>query len=95
MRSEGRNRPGLARDEHVLPDPDGIDRVRAGGLYEGDEIRERLRGLGEIGAFLAAADARKGGAQILPILRASAIPGGRVTSEPLGYVGQAWRAGRT
>jgi len=56
------------------------------GLYFRDEILEKQRSVGVIGGFLAAADKRAGEIEIVPILRASAVAGGRVTREALQFL---------
>jgi len=57
----------------------GIKEFEQGGLFYGNEIIEKMQGLGEIGGFLKALE----GEEFVPILRAWAMSGGRVTSEAL------------
>ena len=59
--------------------PTGLREFEQGGLFSGDEISEKMQGLGEIGGFM---DALKGEV-LVPILRAWAMSGGRVTAETL------------
>ena len=59
--------------------PTGLREFEQGGLFSGDEIPEKMQGLGEIGGFM---DALKGEV-LAPILRAWAMSGGRVTAEAL------------
>jgi microcystin degradation protein MlrC len=54
------------------------------GLYFGREILEKQRGVGVLGGFLAAADQEAPrGLEILPVMRACALAGGRLTRETL------------
>jgi microcystin degradation protein MlrC len=75
------------------PNLTGLEAFRQGGLFEGEEIRAKMRGLGEIGGFLAAFDERGGDVEVVPILRAWAIPGGRMTSDVLEYFERRLTAG--
>ena len=59
--------------------PTGLREFQQGGLFYGDEIIEKMRGLGEMGGFLEALE----GVGLVPILRAWAMSGGRVTAEAL------------
>ena len=59
--------------------PTGIREFEQGGLFYGEEILEKMQGLGEMGGFLDALE----GEEIVPILRAWAMSGGKVTAEAL------------
>ena len=61
------------------PNPTGIREFEQGGLFYGEEIPEKMQGLGEIGGFLEALE----GEELVPILRAWAMSGGRVTAAAL------------
>lgn len=63
----------------------GLRGFEQGGLYFGDEILERMRGVGEIGGFLAAAEEEASEVELLPIIRAAAMSGGRITAETLEF----------
>ena len=56
------------------------------GLYFGDEILEKMRGVGELGGFLAASEKEARELEIVPIVRANALAGGRVTREALQFL---------
>lgn len=47
------------------------------GLYFGDEILERMRGVGPIGGFLEVADEQPEPVTLLPIIRAWGVPAAR------------------
>jgi microcystin degradation protein MlrC len=65
------------------PVPTTIEDFKDYGLYLGDEILVKQRGVGAIGGFLDVAEHEGGDLEILPILRALALAGGRVTEEAL------------
>jgi microcystin degradation protein MlrC len=58
------------------------------GLYFGDEVLERMRGVGPIGGFLEVADDESGEVILLPIMRAWGSAGGRITAATLNYLTQ-------
>ncbi|MFO0295282.1 MAG: M81 family metallopeptidase, partial [Rhodospirillales bacterium] len=51
------------------------------GLYEGTTIFEKLRGIGQIGGYLAAVEASGRAIDSVPIIRGWATAGGRITTE--------------
>lgn len=55
------------------------------GLYFGDEILEKMQGVGKIGGFLNIAQ-HESDIEYLPILRARATSGGRIADETLTYL---------
>ena len=57
---------------------------KQGGLHFGAEILDKMRGVGEIGGFLAAAE-EASDVEPLPIVRAAAMSGGRLTDETLEF----------
>ena len=63
----------------------GINEFKQGGLYFGDEILENMRGIGEIGGFLSVINEEADTIEVVPIVRALAMSGGRVTSKALNY----------
>ena len=56
------------------------------GLYFGDAILAKQQGVGAIGGFLEIAKHQAGDVTILPIIRALALAGGRVTQEALEFI---------
>ncbi len=56
------------------------------GLYFGDEILERMRGVGPIGGFLEVADEQPEPVTLLPIIRAWGSAGGTITAETLNFL---------
>lgn len=63
----------------------GINEFKQGGLYFGDEILENMRGIGEIGGFLSVINDEANCIEVVPLVRALAMSGGRVTSKALNY----------
>lgn len=58
------------------------------GLYFGDEILERMRGVGPIGGFLEVAAEQPQPVTLLPIIRAWGSAGGTITAETLKFLTQ-------
>ena len=56
------------------------------GLYFGDEILARMRGIGPIGGFLEVAAEQHPTAELLPLVRAWAGAGGTITASTLDYL---------
>lgn len=67
------------------PVPTGLEDFELRGLYFGGEILQKMRGVREIGGFLAAAEEEASEVEPLPIVRAAATSGGRVTAEALEF----------
>lgn len=63
------------------------------GLYIGDEILERMRGVGPIGGFLEVADEQAEPITLLPIIRAWGSAGGTITAETLDFLTERLVAG--
>lgn len=63
------------------------------GLYFGDEILERMRGVGPIGGFLEVAAEQSEPVVIAPIIRAWGSAGGTITAETLDFLTQRLVAG--
>lgn len=56
------------------------------GLYFGDEILERMRGVGPIGGFLEVAAEQPEPIELLPIIRAWGSAGGTITADTLDFL---------
>jgi microcystin degradation protein MlrC len=65
----------------------------AGGLYFGAEIMDKLRGVGEIGGLMAVMEEEVERVELVPIIRAQAMAGGRVTAETLTFFREKLVAG--
>ena len=63
-----------------------LTEFKQGGLFTGEEILNKMGGLGEIGGFITAAQESSQDVEFVPILRAWAMSGGRVTTEMLEYL---------
>ena len=63
------------------------------GLYFGDEILERMRGVGPIGGFLEIAAQQPGPVDLRPIIRAWGSAGGTITAETLDFLTEQFVAG--
>lgn len=63
------------------------------GIYEGPEIVEKLRGLGQVGGFLKVIEDCGLDIEIVPIIRAWAVAGGRIDRASYDYFEQRIRAG--
>ncbi len=63
------------------------------GLYFGDEILERMRGVGPIGGFLEVAAEQAKPVEIAPIIRAWGSAGGTITAETLNFLTERLVAG--
>jgi microcystin degradation protein MlrC len=68
------------------PVPTTIADFKDYGLYLGDEILFKQRGVGAIGGFLEVSEHEPGGLEVHPIMRALALAGGRVTGEALRFI---------
>ncbi len=56
------------------------------GLFFGDEILERMRGVGPIGGFLQVAQEQEGPVDLIPLVRAWAGAGGTITAKTLDFL---------
>jgi len=70
-----------------------LDTFALYGLFEGEEILEKCRGVGALGGFMDAMDAAATGWTPLPIVHGWAGASGRLTDETLDYFTQKIRAG--
>jgi microcystin degradation protein MlrC len=75
------------------PVPTTMRDYRSFGLYEGATVFEKLQGVGQIGGYLAAAEAAGRQIQSVPIIRAWATAGGRITDEARRFFLEKIRAG--
>jgi len=63
-----------------------LDDFKLQGLYFGTEVLERLKGVGEVGGHIAAAQSGPGDVTLTPTMRALAFPGGRVEKTAFDYL---------
>src|SRR5688572_11255013 len=75
------------------PVPTTLRDYRSFGLYEGAEIFEKMRGRNWTGGYLAAVEAAQRQIQSVPIIRAWATAGGRITAEARRFFEDRIRAG--
>jgi microcystin degradation protein MlrC len=75
------------------PVPTGMRDFESFGLYEGPQIFEKLRDVGQIGGYLAAVEASGRKVESVPIIRGWATAGGRVTTECRRYFERNMREG--
>ena len=62
-----------------------LEDFKQGGLYFGDEIFEKMENLGEIGGFIKAIKEETEPIELLPILRAWAMSGGKISDSTLKF----------
>ena len=75
------------------PNPTELADFERGGLFLGDDVLTEMRDLGEIGGFLAAIQVSGAEVELVPILRAWAMPGGRLTDATLRWLSDRLIAG--
>lgn len=63
------------------------------GIYEGAEIVEKLRGLGQVGGFIKVIEESDLDIEIVPIIRAWAVAGGRIDRASFDYFHDKIRGG--
>src|SRR5882672_8387771 len=63
------------------PVPTSLRDYEPFGIFEGDEILAKLRGMGQVGGYLEAVEQSGRAIETVPILRAWATAGGRITQE--------------
>jgi microcystin degradation protein MlrC len=63
------------------------------GVFEGEEIFQKLRGLGQIGGHLEAADEASIAIDSVPVIRSWAVAGGRITREAYRFFEDRIRSG--
>ena len=64
----------------------GLPDFERGGLFLGDAVLTEMRGMGEVGGFLEAIEQSGREVELVPILRAWAMPGGRLTDEAFRWL---------
>ena len=67
------------------PLPTTLELFKSHGLFHGDEILERVKGVGMLGGFLEVSNKQPEQIELLPIIRAWAGAGGWITNETLDY----------
>ncbi|HVL72326.1 MAG TPA: M81 family metallopeptidase [Beijerinckiaceae bacterium] len=75
------------------PQPTTLRDYRAFGIFEGREIVEKLRGVGQIGGHLQAVAESGLSIETVPIIRAWAVAGGRITREAFDFFQERIRTG--
>lgn len=75
------------------PLPTTLRDYEAFGIYQGAEILQRLRGVGEVGGWVDAIEADGRPVEIVPIVRAWAVAGGRIDAGALGFFERRIREG--
>lgn len=63
------------------------------GIYEGAEITEKLRGLGQVGGFIKVVEESGLDIEMVPIIRSWAVAGGRISREAFDYFHDKIRTG--
>ena len=67
------------------PQPTTLADFEAFGMFEGGAIIERVGRIGQIGGHFAAADELGGAVETVPIIRAFAVAGGRISNDAHAY----------
>ncbi len=67
------------------PVPTTLDDYRAFGIYQGEAVARESRGAGEIGGHYDALDASGFDVETVPIIRANAVAGGRISREAFDF----------
>lgn len=65
------------------PFPATLDDFEAFGLYRGQEVLDKLVGIGPVGGFLTAVEASGRDVELVPLIKAHAVAGGRITDATL------------
>lgn len=65
------------------PHPSTLEGFESFGIYRGREMLDRLVGVGTIGGFLSAVEASGRDVELVPLLKARDVAGGRLTDEAL------------
>ena len=74
------------------PEPTTLDDFRAFGVYTGEAMLPKMRGMGTVGGYLDETAAHSG-IETLPIVRGNATAGGRITLEAFEFFSDAIRDG--
>lgn len=75
------------------PEPTTLRDFESFGIFEGAEIVEKLRGLGQIGGHLQAVDESGLAIETVPIIRSWATAGGRITRHSYDFFAEKIRKG--
>jgi microcystin degradation protein MlrC len=75
------------------PMPTTLRDYEAFGLFEGQEIFEKLRGIGQIGGHLAAVEESGTAIEQIPIIRGFAVAGGRITRDTYDFFAEKMAKG--
>ncbi|MBI1779010.1 MAG: M81 family metallopeptidase [Proteobacteria bacterium] len=75
------------------PVPTTLRDFQSFGLYEGPEIFEKLRGVGQIGGYLEAVEQSGRAVESIPIIHGWASAGGRITTEARAFFEAKIRSG--
>lgn len=75
------------------PVPTTLADYRSFGIYEGGEILTRFRGLGQVGGHIQATEDSGVAITTIPIIRAWAVAGGRITREAFDFFREKIRDG--
>jgi microcystin degradation protein MlrC len=75
------------------PVPTTLRDYEAFGIFEGSQILARLRGLGQVGGYLEAVEQSGRAIETVPIIRAWATAGGRITDEARRFFDRKIRDG--
>jgi microcystin degradation protein MlrC len=75
------------------PVPTTLRDYEAFGIFEGSEIFAKLRGMGQVGGYLAAVEQSGRAIESVPIIRAWATAGGRITDEARRFFDARMRDG--
>src|SRR5262245_28615366 len=75
------------------PVPTSLRDYEAFGIFEGSEIVAKLRGLGQVGGYLEAVERSGRAIETVPIIRAWATAGGRITDEARQFFERKMRDG--
>ena len=68
------------------PKPFTLDDFKRFGVYFGDTILDRFRGVGELGGFIEAAESDPDDIELIPIICATSWAGGRWTSDAMDFL---------
>lgn len=75
------------------PVPTTLKDYEAFGVFEGPEIMEKQRGVGQVGGHIAAVEESGRGVETIPIIRAFAVAGGRITKHAYDFFADKIRKG--
>lgn len=70
-----------------------LDDYRSFGIFEGREVFDRMRGYGQVGGYLQAVEDSGLEIESIPIIRAYAVAGGRITREAFDFFQDKIREG--